>query len=360
MAYSNGFNITPVLAALAGRLGWRQPTLAGMPVVDATNIATKSGRYFNDFHALVNVPNAKATVENPEITDTQFNAYLQSLQSSVIMRCLNGVFNKPEWIEKIMLFDRFGQDDELITNAGLFVGVKIRTARSIDKAVKINSVSLYFDSAVTFNLYLFHDARKTPVMTVSVTTVANQQTILPITEMILTYLASGNMGGNFYLGYFQEDLGAAKAYDEKKCKYNRAKIFSWDFMEANKVAAQVDFERNNPRYTARTHGLNLSISSFNDHTQAIVDNVPVFDELIGLQMAATLIEMIMHSTRSNGTERIIKDSVERLMVYMDLKGTVPISDAPSTTGIAHQIERELVRVKETVTPKPKPSSYSLC
>lgn len=350
--YSNGYNITKVLTALSGRVGWRQPTSTDFFTLNAANTTSNSGRCFQDFHAIVTPQNILDTQEDSSISEDDFNSYLANLQNSVILKCLNGVFNKRELLERKLLFERFGRQDYPNINEGKFVGIRILPARDFGKTCQIDSVILYFDSAVTFNLYLFHDASKAPIWSQSVTAQANKQTIIQITppNQYLNY-SENSKSGVFYLGYFQDDLGSAKAINEIVERFNTFYNFGLTPCELPKIAGQVDIDRNNVSYTIKTHGLNLQMMAFRDYSQLIIGNPYLFDELIGLQMAADVIELIQNSSRTNKNERITKEMSSKL--YTDLNLAMATDEFPYSTGLKSRIQRELQRVKKEFFPCPK-------
>lgn len=350
--YSNGFKST-VVNALLSRLGWMQPTRTGY-ALDSFNTTSVSGRYFNDgsFHAIVTPENVRQAQEDAEITVGEFNAFLLTLQKASIMKALNAVFNKNERLERALLFERFGRNDYKFTNTGAFVGILLRPGRKEGLSIQVNSVSLYFDSNVTFNLYLFHEAKKTPVWTQSVTAVADEQTVINFSEVIVNYLEN-NKSGNFYLGYFQSDLGTAKAYNEIVERFNPTYNFAMYPVEMEALPGNY-INRNKINYTYSTHGLNVDISAFRDHTQRILTNPYLFDNLIGLNMAAMVIEMINNSTRENKTQRITQEQSQKL--YTDLQLAGPTDDFPYMAGLKNQIAREVKRVKEEFFPCPQISN----
>lgn len=359
--YTNGFCFNQVMSALFGRVGWLQTPGADLPVLNSTNLISRSGRKFNDssFHTLVSLKNIRDTMEQANASDAEFNSYIEGLQRAVILRSLNGIFNPPEFIHAALMFERWGAQDTPIENSGKFIAVRIKVPKQIDLATQIDSVSLYFDSDVTFPLYLFNDSKKAPVWTASVTAVAETQTIVNLTDIVLNHIGANNHGGIFYFGYFQDDLGSARAIRESSSNFKANRPYGASMVEATAIGSN-DFERDNIGYSEyQTYGLNPHISVFRDHTWQIVKKASLFDNMIGLQMAAQVIEMVIYSTRSNGTERILKDTAN-FSASMDLTGTVPISDAPQTTGIRRMVEKELIRVKESFFPKPSPQSIPLC
>jgi hypothetical protein len=360
-SYTNGFNYSQVITSLFGRVGWQQPSITGSPVLNSVNTTSKGGRFFNiGFHSLVTVQNLKAVMEEVGASDSSLNNYLEAVQRGIILRCVNGVFNEPEYLSQKLLFNRsWSVNDQLVSNTGYFVGVQFRVPPTPDIAVQIDSVALYFDSAVTFNLYVYNDAVKAPLAVIEVTTVANSQTLVNLSDIILNYIGGANLGGSFYIGYYQDDIGSAKAYWEQGCEYARDS-YGWTFVEADRKPAEYDFNRQNVRRNNVNYGLNLHVSTFRDHTWQIVKKASLFDNAIGLQMAAFAIEQIIYSTRSNGTERILKEASAEINAQLELNGVAAISDSPHTTGLKKQISQELARMKESFFPKPKAQSVSLC
>ena len=79
----------------------------------------------------------------------------------------------------------------------------------------------------------------------------------------------------------------------------------------------------------------------------------MFDELIGLQMAYTIIEKILYSTESSVKERILKGQLYEAGLQLDLNGSAAISDGPKTEGIKQRITKEALRIKEAFYPKQK-------
>lgn len=341
-SYTNGYDFNRVINSLFGRVGWRQDDIN----LTTLNELSKSGRYFDEFHSLVSVSNVNEAMPNG---DNDVNDYLIALQRGVILRALNGVFCAPEYISQKVLFNRaWPTNDQPIVNKGQFVGLMLRPAPKADLGNQVDAVTLYFDSDVTFNMYLYHEAVKLPLVVVQVTAVANTQTVVELSDIILNYINAGSIGGTFYFGYYQSDLGAAKAYYEQYDSI-ACDSYGWSFIESNQVPAEYNFDRRNVRMNNVNYGLNFHISTFRDHTQQIVKKAPLFDNLIGLQMAAQVIEQIIFTPRSNGRERILKEGLD-IAAQLDLNGVAPINDSPYKPGIKGEIAKEYKRVFRSFFP----------
>lgn len=357
--YTNGFNYAAVLYALINRIGWRNSTIsANIGLVDSTNQVSKSSRYFSDFHGMVTADNLKDVQENPQISNADFNAYLDSLQRSVIMRALNGVFSAPEYIEQVLLFERFDRQDLPIVSSGNFVGFYITVGKAFDMAVQIDSVTLKFESDVTFPLYLFKSGKKNPIWSQSVSAVGGDMTVINLADVVLNYIGAATKGTTFYFGYFQSDLGSVRAIRENIIAWNKTLVFgAYPFKS---VATGNDFDRNIIGYTDVNFGLNLEMSSFKDWTQIIVKKPNLFDELIGLTMAYVVLEQIIYSVRSNKTERILKEGLTLASLIQDLNGVVPVSDGPpAVEGLSKRIQRELAKVRKAVIGTPEAISMDI-
>lgn len=353
--YTNGFNHAAVTSALFGRVGWQEPNPES-PVLSNINTLSKSSRYFQDFHSLVTVVNVRNVMENATATDAQFNAYLETLQRSILMRSVNGVFKgcfASEPISQKVLFRRTWQPNDVpIENKGQFVYLALRLPPKEGLGVQIDQIALYFDSDVTFNLYLFHDTQKLPLRVMQVSAVANTQTLVTLPDLVLNYVTQNAMGGTFYIGYFQDDIGEAKAYYES---YDQrfSDVYFWTFGEADKEPGSYNFNRRNIRMNNVNYGMNFHISTFRDHTQQIVKKAALFDDVIGLTMASTVVEKIIYSTRSNATERILKEAVGEFGAQMDLNGAAPVSNTGYVPSLKKRISEEYKQLQNAFFPKPK-------
>jgi hypothetical protein len=347
-----------VIQALFGRVGFRQPTQAEYAIVDADNLEAKSKRYFDGFHAEVTIQNLKdAANADVNITDADFNKGLKNLQEDCIASVLDGVFGEPEVIEQQTEFLTTDWKPILIPNSGRFVGRQIKVAADPRKSVRINAVTLFFNGVTTFPLYLFSSVKKLPIRILEVTTEADSQVVVVPEDWVLNYLDGNIKGGLFYLGYFQDDLGLVQAYDEQPSQWICGKIYGSNIIETIPVPGQTDFIRYNPYITSRTQGINIEFSSVVDFTEVIVKNPQAFDKAIGLQMAAMVIEKLIHSTRSNYLQRIGEAGAARLYNDLNLDMTTP--ELPYSSGLKNQLRRELTRLHNNFFPKQKAVSNSI-
>jgi hypothetical protein len=341
-SYTNGFHYPRVISALFGRVGWLQTP--GAPVLNTSNLFSKSGRYFNDgsFHSLVTLSNLKQVMELNGATDFEFNAYLEALHRGVILRLLSATFGVPEFISQDMTFTRFDSSDKQIQNTGAFTGIRIFRPSSLNYAIQIDKVELYFNEAKTFMLYLYEDTNPTPIWSTSVTSVANSRTTVSIPDLVL----NNTHGRILYLGYNQDQLGTCKAISETDIETIGNRMYGIEFFKC------IPGNFSEVNYTGDTTGLNAQLTVFKDHTASITTKAGLFDNAIGLQMAAQLVEQILFTKRSNSDERILGDTAGQMLGSMALDGVAPITDGPQSYGLRKQISADLVRMRESFFPKP--------
>lgn len=336
MSYSNGYNLTTVLAELAGRLAWRTDDTLGEALK-----TSKSGRYFDDgsFHAVVNVPNIKSVVPS----QTDWNAYFTQKGESVIARSLQKVFIQPEFKEQVLAFSAYDEEIETEETSGRAVGLKINLAEVFDIAVQVKSLVLYFDADATFNVYLFKHGNKTAVKTEEVTTLAGDRTTVDLTDWFLNYKTAET----WYIVFFEADLAGAKPIRECTCRNSASYFGVIPFYTSTNgtVLNRVDLT-----YPSEPIGINAHISSFRDFSDNIIKQGYLFDELIGLNMAYAVIEDILYSTNSNNRERILKEQATELGLSLDLKGAAPISESPKIKGLLQRIDAEAERIRKSFYP----------
>lgn len=341
--YTNGFDFNRVMSAMVGRLAFR-----------GQEPSSKSGRYFQDFHAIVQVDNISKTMPAGSV----LSEHLFSLQQAAILRVLNAVFREKEYYENVLLYEREDGQTRLVPNTGLFAGYEINIAGDGKRAVQIDSVVLNFDSDIDIQLYLFKDGKKTAIWQQRVLGVAGEATVVPLNDLVLTALASNTKGGRFYFGYFQDDLGSARAIEEQVDSWASTKMFKATPMYSK--ATGNDFDRVQYSEPGYSYGLNLEMSSFRDHTAAIVSKANLFDEAVGLQMAFMVIEQALYAVRSSTSERILKETIDVVGLQMDLNGYAPVSNLSKVEGIAQRIKKEIDRLTPSFFPKPKATTVNLC
>ncbi len=342
MAVTNGFDETAVLGAYLQRIGFKQPTESGYPLLTVASTTTNSGRYYNTgaFHAALTVQNIYDCQPDAAISDTDFNTLLADMKRDVILSMLNMVFASQQLIDSGLLYHECGQSALVpVANNGKFAGLAFEL-QGTDVAAMLNNVQLLFDGAVSFNLYLYNDL-KGKIATIPVTTEANVLTVQPLGN-VLNYISGTVKGGKWFLGYSQNDLGSVRALRYS----NGTKLFPCMRAQSfeSELAGTDDFNRRVYGTTRDMYGLNVEASVYCDLTNKIVQNVHLFDELQGLMMAARTIELVLSSSRISGSERIGKESLSQW--YADLKGYTNPQTGDFRTGLEHRIGKQVKEIRK--------------
>jgi hypothetical protein len=100
------YQIDQVKTGLFGLIGWRQDTVSGIPTIDATNLASSSGMYY-------------------QISDANFNTLLTDLSKASIVKVLNAVYSSEDYIENKVLYPYEKDWINTIDNTTSFVGFEI-------------------------------------------------------------------------------------------------------------------------------------------------------------------------------------------------------------------------------------------
>lgn len=343
MNYTNGFDMDAILPVLTDRVGWRSES--------------PSARSFESFHALCTEDNLSEVWPKDNTAGTTFSEYKDTLKEDVIQRCLSSVFNEPEYIEQVLLHNRLENSvDQSFENQSLFCGIRLKLAQDFNISAWFKNLTLYFDGVKTFNIYAFKKGTSAAIHTKSVTSVANAPTVIDLSSdnWIFNYSASDV----FYIGYFQDDLGTVKALRET-VSMNRFKMFDAVYMQSPKVTGNT-MDQSRVSYDFTPYGLTAEVHSFRDYTKTIVSNPSLFDEVIGLSMVYRVLEEIVTTTRSNGTERVLKDANAAIELKHYLYGAVPAMGVAKIAGLNDVINAKLEMVRRSFNPKPKIQTVSVC
>jgi hypothetical protein len=325
--YSNGVDTAAVLPALVNRVTW------------LSSGSSNSGRYFDDgsFHASVNEEVLKSMQPNKDITTEDFTALKTQYSNSVAMQAINAVFNRPGIIEQTNIFETIQRQATEIS-AEDFVGYEIFVAPEVDKTIRLLNAILHFDADTTFKLYAYAHGSTDPFWEQQVTATGGQYTVVGLTDCYLSYRLFRS--AKFYVGYKPAELtGGSKPYIDELCPFlTRA-------FEAVPMDSILPIAFETIRYTYRANGLNMEAQSFYDYTTQILMAPGIFDQLIGLLMAATFIELSLFTQRKNTEQRTTTDNADRFALQLDLTGTLPVSDSPQIYGLRSKINKEVERVR---------------
>jgi len=345
-------NTTDILSAWQ-RIGWNEPSKTGFTsILDTDNKASLSGLKFDALHALSNFVNVKDTYPDSGVSSAVINAHLKAWQQNSIIEIAKDVFKKEDLVEQGTLLKRPIDFNLTTSNPTLFVGWKVVVPEGY--VLSIKSVELLFDSVATFSLYVFNESQSAAIsaITKSVTSVANSVKIETPTGWDLYGKSTAYKTGTYYIGYFQT---SAKAVQRP---YSRIKsICAFDPVQGTPNALLLP---QSIGYSGYTWGLNFDYVIRKDFTSDYLNNVDLFDRVIGIAVICKLLEQIHFSPRINQNERASKEGMERLsaLAYLDLNGTAEDNpEIPYKRGLLREYQDEVKTLRNTIYKKP---SLTVC
>jgi hypothetical protein len=200
-------------------------------------------------------------------------------------------------------------------------------------------------------MYLYNDMNLPPVYKMNVTASAYNQVIVDLqNNAILNYLTPNNTkGGIWYFGYYQKDLGTARAiyYNIAYNQFHGCRLWAYSAPTYTDPQGNLNFQRNNIGANNLTYGLNLEVSSYVDATNNMVANQHLLDEVIGNLMAVRVIKDIIYGYRSNGVSRIVKGNEQLGELYTQLNGIKAGEDIPYVMGLQDILSRAIRTAKKT-------------
>jgi hypothetical protein len=338
------FNTADIKDSLFGLVGWDD--LNSPQPLTAENKESRSGRYFQGFHHGCALSSVYYLMEKEDATEIEFNDFLKRLQYSAILNSLNGVFNEDILIGQTLLFNRRGTAVPSVNAAGKKVGYKIVPVKDLSYCLIIKNISLMFKQSGDVNIQLWHN-NIGKIWENTYLAVANKECIFNVNQA-LYYSCREYKGGFFYLCYDY----ALEPVEYDICDFNKTYLFRAVPFEGAVLDDTATVG------TGKTYGINAEICVYRDFTEIIKLNEHTFSTLIGLQVAASCIELALNSGRSNKTERITKEQQSRL--YNDLNVAFSSPEFPYTTGIKNQIAREIKRIKQNYLPKQELKTNTVC
>lgn len=335
-------DITSIQDEFDGLVGWRQPIDPDYDIIDSRNRSSSSGQYFQDISNLVSVENIKNLQSYVSISDEQFNTKLREITSSAVSKLMNNLFYDNDIVENRLLYDYAYDWQHSIANDSSFVGFEIEVANRKDLVSIINRVYSAFDGVDTVKLMLFHTSKKNPVQSVYLQTQQDNEAS-HYTSWSLPF-TNGVSGGKYYIGYLTNGL-TARAYNRDYesantknsfhlCSFKPVKVSGWN--------SETLFDVNDVEYVSETFGLNFDVTGKKDFTSVVMRNTPRFVNAYMLQVAADVLDLIIHSTRSNDDERMLK-----INARVELEGSLNNPELPPVIGIANKLKKELKELKET-------------
>lgn len=130
-------NLTEAIAILVDRIGWEDDdTLEGVSL-SASNLLSNSGRVFQDEHSAVTLNNIHETQPNSDITNGEFNTYLDKLKKRACRKVLVDAMEKDNIDEGVLTMYPFLYDNAISMQMVIIVSELIISSTRLNAIERI-------------------------------------------------------------------------------------------------------------------------------------------------------------------------------------------------------------------------------
>lgn len=259
---------------------------------------------------------------------TATDDYLLRRQQQAIREVLDECFDEKKTkqlvktvMKEISLFTGRGNPNTLELNQGKCVGLKVKLADSRGLITILKKIGTQFSGAVDFDVYVYHSSKVEPLFTIPISHLTSNdfQWTAPETETIMRFFDDDyDVGGEFWIAYFQSDLGVAQAvrkeYDWSRqpcagCTWENADLYKqWSkYISVDPFEIESghlngtnlpDLDYAGYNYSTN-YGLNLNLSVECDLTDFIKQHEKQLGRAIALKWGLLQLNDIIYSIRGN-------------------------------------------------------------
>ena len=203
------FDITRINTSFTGLVGWRQSANPIYTQLNANQLISNSGLYFNSLSG-IDFDLIESIVGN-DYTDV--NNYLDSVYSDSVAQLLNRFISKKkgqneikELLENTVAQKAFDNSKDEQTQSGRAIGWEIRPKASNNLKLQITSLGLMTNSDETVKVYLYAANKQTALFTKEISANAKDEDWTEITDFIYYYQSqTQGAGQNLYLLMYEYD-----------------------------------------------------------------------------------------------------------------------------------------------------------
>lgn len=298
------FSVTKIRANLYGVVGFRQPYNPTYAIIDADNLASRSGYFVTD-NPFVKVEFIKDNSDYQGMSDPQFNTLLKNMQEDSISSVCGLVFSKSDYIDRQVLYPHPQNKVNTESLTGGLITHKISVSIKKNIAFEITRILLDFEGAGDIELMLFNTSAEDPIFTKTITIASKHQ----VEKLNWKVDNSGDTyKGAYYLGYRNNTaaIGTLKPY---KRDYEQSDIASnITYLNIEKfqfVGHATDKlpDLNSEESIDEATGLNPDITVYEDYTDLIIQNEALFARAINFDLQISILGQYVASLRSNRNER---------------------------------------------------------
>jgi hypothetical protein len=341
------FNVSKIQADLYGVVGWRQPLNPAYAILDADNLASRSGEYVTN-NPYCKVEYLYDNQDYKDLSDAEFNERLKFMQQDSIASVCHQIFNKPDYIDRQVLFPYAQNRVNSETLDSGFVCYKIEVENEKNIAFEIKRVLLDFEGAGDIKIMLFNTSQDTPIEEQTVTISSTHQ----VQELNWKVDNSGNTyKGDYYIGYLTNTAGIGtlkpfkRDYENSDIKSNITHLCIDEYAFVGHTTETL------PDLTTEDSideciGLNLDITVYDDFTDLIIQNESLLAHAINLDLQIKCIEMYLASLRHNHNAN---DSTRTIQLLISqIEGVNSTESVVKVTGLRPQLSRAISQVKKEI------------
>lgn len=331
------------ISAISGIVGWTQPINPSYAILDATNLASSSGRYVNE-NQYVKIEFLKDTQNYSSISNAQFNAELVQLQKTAILSVMDKIFNEPDFIDRQLLYKYANNKIKTDDLPSGFVGYRITQDIMNNLAIEIKRDLLEFSGTGDVVLKLFNSQQKTAIYTKTVSITSTLQ------EVELNWRLDNTSPlykGDIFYGYFTEDM-TLKPYDRDYQNSNIKSSITGLFIENIKIPTATGpdiFDLDSIEGADECWGLNPDITTFYDYTDLILQNKFLFANAIQMQCQIQAMTYYLSTLRSNINERISEAMMNNIIIEIDGRSEMT---GVKKLGLSDKLLIEIGRIRNEI------------
>ena len=341
------FNTSKIQTELYGVVGCRQPLNPAYAILDANNLISRSGEYVTN-NPYCKIEYLYDNQDYKDLSDAEFNTVLKQMQEESISRVCHEIFNKPDYIDRQVLYPHAQNRVNTETLPSGFVCYKIEVDIKKNIAFEIKRVLLDFEGAGDIEILLFNTSQDTPIQSQVVTISSTHQAVelnWKVDNSDDTYK------GDYYLGYLTNyvGIGTLKPFkrdyensDIKSC-VTHLTIDEYIFTgHSTNTLPDLDDEDS----IDEAIGLNPDITVYDDFTDLIIQNESLLAHAISLDLQVKFIESYLASLRSNKNERDSQRQIQLLI--SQIEGVNAADSVLKVTGLRPQLSRAISHVRKEI------------
>ena len=313
------FNNIIVQDTLFGLVGWDQPLNPSYAILEPRNLESRSGIKIND-NPYCTIRGLKETQNYIDISDIDFNNYIENVQKSSISDVCNSIFNESDYIDRQVLYKHpiYKAKTENLPNG--FVGYRIKVSNQKNQAFEITRLFLDFDRPngdETIKILLFSSEKIEPVFEQEIL-IDSDRVELPLNWKV------DNTGsiykGEYYLGIITSTL-TVRPYSRDLNNGNILSCVTGLDIEPVKVdnhTTETLFDIQDVDGLSTYSGINVDITVYDDYTDLIVNNQTLFSRAIYLSTCIKIMSAYLASLRSNRDQRNLDSKI--LLITQKIEG----------------------------------------